>query len=108
MIFGKGYFAPHNEIGLIMGASSNDVRPIEMDWADIFMSYGLVGFVFTYGIALFLLYITFKKRKNKETQFYFIALCILIIFASTGGHVYGEAISATFLGIILAGSYMKE
>lgn len=108
MIFGKGYFAPHNEIGLIMGASGNDVRPIEMDWADIFMSYGLVGFVFTYGIALFLLYITFKKRKNKETQFYFIALCILIIFASTGGHVYGEAISATFLGIILAGSYMKE
>ncbi|MBD5542795.1 MAG: hypothetical protein HDR01_00765 [Lachnospiraceae bacterium] len=108
MIFGKGYFAPHNEIALIMDGFGNDVRPIEMDWADIFMSYGLVGFVFTYGIALFLLYVTFKNRKNKETQFYFIALCILVIFASTGGHVYGEAISATFLGIILAGSYMKE
>ena len=108
LIVGKGYFAPHNKVALLMTGTGNQVRPIEMDWADIFVAYGLIGVLFTYGVALVLLYRVYKGRKNKEIQMFFVALCIMVIFASTGGHVYGEAISATFLGIVLAGCYMKE
>ncbi|CAN7184347.1 hypothetical protein [Rossellomorea sp. LjRoot5] len=107
LLFGTGYFSLHNEMAyLFWGMGENDVRPIELDVFDIFYSYGTVGLCLTYGFFLYQLFRSFYSFTNKKAQPYFVALVSLLIFSVTGGHVFLEAISSTFLGISLAGWYI--
>lgn len=105
ILFGTGYFAIHNYIAIAFNYFI-DVRPIELDFFDIFYSYGIVGVLLTYGFFLFHLLKGIGNSINKLAQPYFVALVSLLIFSVTGGHVFMEALSSTFLGIVLAGWYI--
>lgn len=108
-IFGQGYFLPHHELSKITGyLATANVRPIEMDWADLIIGYGVWGLLFTYLPILYLLVKTFKKFRNPENQNYYCSILLLIAFGSLAGHVFTEAISSTFLAIAAAGLYMNS
>jgi O-antigen ligase like membrane protein len=107
ILLGMGYFDIHNKIAVAWNYF-RDVRPIELDIFDIFFSYGFVGVLLTYGYFLFHLFRSIKNVINKIAQPYFVSLVTLFIFSITGGHVFLEAISSTFLGISLAGWYIAD
>ena len=85
------------------------VRPIEMDWADLFVTYGIVGFLFSYLFVGSKLISMRSQRKMKEcgTPYYWATL-ILLIYGTFAGHLFFEAISSTFFGIVLAGLYISS
>jgi hypothetical protein len=105
ILFGTGYFDIHNQIALAWNYFI-DVRPIELDIFDIFYSYGVIGVLLTYGFFIFHLVRNIGNYIDKLAQPYFVALVSLLIFSLTGGHVFMEALSSTFLGISLAGWYI--
>lgn len=106
VIFGYGYFHIHNNIAIAFDMPIlNSVRPIELDMMDIFFSYGIIGLSLSYGFFFKWFAKGFKNVTSQSNQPYFIALLSLLIFSLTGGHVFLEAISSTFLGLLLAGWY---
>jgi len=106
-IFGSGYFNIHNGIAVIWGQGLNEVRPIELDLFDIFYSYGIIGVSLTYGYVIKKLCFNFRYRRHRQCKPYFVATIVLLIFSLLGGHVFLEAISSTFLGLVLAGWYIS-
>ena len=105
IVFGSGYYNFHHALSAVSGyLVTNNVRPIEFDWADIFFSYGLPILLLTYG---FLFYMLLKKNEIKPRRFYHVALAVMIIFSCMGGHVLFEAISSITLGSVLAGIAIK-
>ncbi|MCU5095061.1 O-antigen ligase family protein [Bacillus wiedmannii] len=107
VLFGVGYFNIHNAIAVAWQMDWNAVRPIELDFFDIFFSYGVIGILLTYGYFSFYFFKGFKNFKNKLAQPYFVTLVTLLIFSLLGGHVFLEAISSTFLGLCLAGWHIS-
>lgn len=102
ILWGMGSCNMQSLIGSLYSASSG-LKGIEMDLFDIFFSYGLIGVIFTYGIFFSM----FRYRaKNKQNNF-FINLCLvlILIFSILGGHVFTEAMSVTYVSIILSFKY---
>ena len=103
-LFGIGPYTLQSGIGSILNLSS--LRGVEMDFAEIFFAYGAV-------IALPLYYIILKaftwKAKDQKTAFC-DNLCLggMLIFSIFGGHVLTEAISATYLAMLLAFKYCRQ
>lgn len=97
---GRGYYAFHSIIGQWEGAK---VIPIEMDWADIFTSYGIVGFLFTYVYSLCILFRKKVIMQVRIIQVYFLSSLFVFLFGTFGGHLYFEAISSTFFSLVCSG-----
>jgi len=109
LLFGNGYFNIHNHIAMAWHMPDpNAVRPIELDFFDIFFSYGTLGLVLTYGYFLFYFIKGSRYASNYMSQPYFVALLTLLIFSVVGGHVFLEAISSTFFGLCLAGLFITK
>ena len=85
-----------------------EVRPIEMDWADLLLAYGPLSLLFTYAYGIQLLYRCRKHWRDRLVQPYYIATIILLGFSALAGHVYTEAISSTFLAFAMCGMILNE
>lgn len=107
ILFGVGYFNIHNDIAISWGMGLNDVRPVELDIFDILFSYGVLGVIFTYGFVVYHFFKGYKYIFHKKVQPYLVGTLSLLIFSVTGGHVFLEAISSTFLGLCLVGWYIS-
>lgn len=105
IIPGRGYYDVHHALGIQLGRIS--AIPIEMDWADILVSYGLLGLLYTYVFSIRIIINTWRIRKNKIIQGYFCSAVILLLFGTFAGHLFLEAISSTFYAIVLAGLAVK-
>lgn len=108
LLFGNGYYCFHNVLSEISGyLSTSIVRPIEFDWADLFVSYGFIMTFFVYGFLLTWLMKIVQSSKRSQAGFYLIAFGVLFVFSCLGGHVMFESISSTFLGLVLAGGVLS-
>lgn len=105
LIPGRGYYDVHYAVGRQLGIAAS--IPIEMDWADILVSYGLIGFFYTYAFSIKAIIRAWKVRKNRIIQGYFWAAVILLLYGSFAGHLFMEAISSTFYAIVIAGLMLK-
>lgn len=108
-LFGQGYYYSHNQLATLSSyLQTAEVRPIEMDWADLLLAYGPLSLLFTYGYGIGLLYRCRKKWRNRFVQPYYISTLILLAFSALAGHVYTEAISSTFLAFAMCGMSLNE
>lgn len=105
-LFGAGYYNFHHKLSVLSNYGPADVRPIEMDWADLFTAYGIVGIVITYGHVIAILKKSWKFRRYKEVQPYLLITVVLLFFSMFAGHVFTEAISSTFMAIAVCGMYV--
>lgn len=101
---GKGYYGIHKYIGELENLG---VIPIEMDWADILVSYGPIGFLYTYVFAIKRIVKSRKIIKTKSGQFYLLTATIILLYASLAGHLFFEALSSTFYALLLAGCFIN-
>ncbi len=102
LLLGSGYYTFHHELAVASDyLSTNAVRPIEFDWADLLFSYGIIATAVVYGFIASIIHKAFCI--SGEKPFYLIALVVLVVFGCFGGHVFFEAISSTYLGMVLAG-----
>lgn len=104
ILCGKGYSVSHFIFGIYDG---NVALPIEMDFVDIFVSYGLIGMIFTYFYSMLIIYLS-EMQCRKGTRFFFWSALVVLIYGTMAGHVFLEAISSTFFAIILAGLYISS
>lgn len=108
-LFGQGYYYSHNQLAIMSSyLTTAEVRPIEMDWADLLLAYGPLSLLFTYAYGIQLLYRCRKNWRNRLVQPYYIATIILLGFSALAGHVYTEAISSTFLAFAMCGMILNE
>lgn len=98
LFVGKGYYHFHTLVGATEGGA---MRPIEMEWADIFTSYGLVGMLYTYVYVIQSLIIC-MKRKCDEYKLHFWTAVLLLVYGSMAGHLFSEALSATLYAAVIA------
>lgn len=102
IFIGNGFYASQRELAISMGNVSF-YRGVEMDIFDIFFWYGIIGVLLSYG-SIVIVFLKAPFRRNfMSKQPFVIALICLLIFSILGGHVFGEALTSTFLGIIIAG-----
>lgn len=102
IFFGSGYYWIHN-IAARLEMTTSSVIPLEMDWADLLVTYGLIGFIFTYYFVLKRIIKAGNIRKIAGGTAYFWTSVILLLYGTFAGHLFFEAISSTFYGIALAG-----
>lgn len=105
LLFGTGAFYNQSIIGASLGI---DFKAIEMDLFDILFSYGLIGVIITYGFTLYVLLKNYKLMKYKERYAEIISVLSIIIFSILGGHVFSEAMSSVYLGIVLSLFYSNN
>ena len=107
-IFGSGYYWIHN-VAAGLEISSGNVIPIEMDWADLLVTYGFTGMIATYMFVIKRIIVNKKARKTKGGgSGYFWNSLILLLYGTFAGHLFFEAISSTFYAITIAGLVISE
>ena len=84
---------------------------VEIDFADIFFSYGILGLLYFIALLAFLLIQAYRFSNNsKYTNANFVLLMILFLIgiSTTAGHVFSSGMAAVFMGIVFALMYYKE
>ena len=99
VLFGKGVSNMQFLIGMESGWGI--IKNIEMDFFDLFFSYGLVSIFVTYGLVIFLC----RMRKSHSLNERKIMLLICIVFSILGGHVFLDSFGSTILSLVL-GMYL--
>lgn len=100
VFFGIGSYFNQSLISMALGFAT--IKNIEMDFFDILFSYGLIGVILTYGIVIYIVIKNIRKIiKNKLTA-EIIAVSSMIVFSFLAGHVFLDAMSATYLAIVVA------
>ena len=102
LVPGRGYFDLHHFVAIYLN-SSEPVLPIEMDFFDVFFSYGIPGLMFTYVFAVKTIFKARKTRKIGRIQGYYWSCVIILIYGVLAGHLFQEAISSTFYALSMAG-----
>lgn len=105
LTIGRGYYDIHHYVAILENMP-NDAIPLEMDWADILVTYGPIGFLYTY---VFSIRILLKSRHLNMVSYgvpFFWSGVILLLYGSLAGHLFLEAISSTFYAIIIAGCFI--
>ena len=105
-LFGHGYYASHSQLAQMSEYTKNVVRPVELDWMDLFLAYGPMSLVITYGHAGWGLLRNLKYLRTPEVEHYLISGALLLGFSAMAGHVFTEAISATFLALAVSGVHI--
>lgn len=101
IIIGRGYFDLHHFVAQYL-SSAELVLPIEMDFFDIFFSYGIPGLLFTYVYSVKAIVKAIPIRKNTNVQSNFVASIIILGYGILAGHLFQEAISSTFYALCIA------
>lgn len=89
--FGAGYYSSFSLDGFKRSI-------VEMDWFDLYFSYGIIGFtayLYFFRDALFSLFVS----KNNEMK---SMLLIFFMYSFLGGHIIVNSMTATFLAICLS------
>ena len=102
IVTGRGYFNLHHFVAQYLN-TSDMVLPIEMDFFDVFFSYGVPGLLFTYVYAIKAILHAREKRKVARIQGYYWSSVIILIYGVLAGHLFQEAISSTFYALSIAG-----
>ncbi|MCH1960638.1 O-antigen ligase family protein [Romboutsia hominis] len=98
IIFGIGML---NEQILLGKYLSMPLKLIEMDFFDLFYSYGIVGMLIVYGYFISIMY---RYGTIKENGFKFtLALIAILTLGGIGGHVFWNAIGGSILAIVCCG-----
>lgn len=93
--FGAGYYSSF----ALNGFNRNIV---EMDWFDLYFSYGIIGFMtYVYFFKDIVFSLFFSKHNEMK-----IMLLIFFVYSFLGGHILVNSMTATFLAICL--SYSSE
>lgn len=100
ILFGIGSY--YNQINISSALEMKNIKNIEMDLFDILFSYGVIGVLITYGIAIYIIAKSLKKIKNNKLTAEIIAFVSMMIFSILAGHVFSDAMSATYLSIVVA------
>ncbi|MEZ2718731.1 O-antigen ligase family protein [Niallia circulans] len=104
LLFGVGNHQHMSETGeyLFKGPKS-----IEMDFFDVFFSYGIIGILLIYGyLTKIFVKVMFNKNVIKRYFRYYLGFVILAIYSFLGGHVLFSAMSGTYLALICSGLLM--
>jgi hypothetical protein len=84
---------------------------VEIDIADIFFAYGIIG------LALFVIlisYIIYKAKLLKRQKIYpfsglvYVMIFVLLGISTIAGHVFSSGMAAIFLGLLFSLMYIKE
>lgn len=89
--FGAGYYSSFSLDGFKRSI-------VEMDWFDLYFSYGIIGFtayLYFFKDAVFSLF--FSKRYEMKSM-----LLIFFMYSFLGGHIIVNSMTATFLAICLS------
>lgn len=89
--FGAGYYSSFSLDGFKRSI-------VEMDWFDLYFSYGIVGFtayLYFFKDAVFSLF--FSKRYEMKSM-----LLIFFMYSFLGGHIIVNSMTATFLAVCLS------
>lgn len=89
--FGAGYYSSFSLDGFKRSI-------VEMDWFDLYFSYGIIGFV-AYVSFFKDTILSFLFSKNNETK---SMLIIFFLYSFMGGHIIVNSMTATFLAICLS------
>lgn len=95
--FGAGYYTSFSLDGLKRSI-------VEVDWFDLYFSYGIIGFVtylYFFKDVLFSLFVS----KNSEVK---NMLFIFLIYSFLGGHIIVNSMTVTFLAICLSYAYVCD
>jgi len=102
-------FSPYDisqEIGFNIGRAN---RIIEMDFFDLFFSYGLVGIAFIYTYYLSVIKKSIRKIKNSKLEYsYLIGYIFIMGFSTFAGHVLFSAMASTIFALICCGMISIE
>jgi hypothetical protein len=88
----------------------NKGKAVEIDIADIFFSYGIIG------LSLFVVLLTFLfvrlKIIDKELYIYSPFINLMLIFllciSVTAGHVFGSGMAGIFIGLLFSLMFVKQ
>ncbi|MED4224248.1 O-antigen ligase family protein [Neobacillus cucumis] len=99
--FGEGKTQYMVETGKYVGLP---LKAVEMDFWDVFFSYGVFGvlLIYTY-LCKYLLMAIKGFHKNFKYSFAFL---ITFVYSFTGGHVLFSALAGTYLALICCGLYV--
>lgn len=106
LTIGRGYYDIHHYVAILENMT-NDAIPLEMDWADILVTYGPIGYLYTYVFSIRILVKSRYINKDSEGMPFFWAGVILLFYGTLAGHLFLEAISSTFYAIVIAGCFIK-
>ena len=95
LFLGKGAY----NMQVLIGHASmwGTLKNVEMDFFDIFFSYGLLGIVVTYGLVV----AVYKQRKNRSSRALKVLFYICVFFSVLGGHIFQDSFGSTILALVL-------
>lgn len=120
VFFSNTYKTYKDEYSLIekiigMGQSQyeliNSGNIVEVDFADIFFAYGIVGLFYFLAIILFLIVQAMRFSKNNKyifANFVLLMTLVLLAISTTAGHVFSSGMAAVFTGMLLSLMYFKK
>ncbi|MBS5950624.1 MAG: O-antigen ligase family protein [Clostridium sp.] len=100
LFLGIGSYFNQYLISIALGYPT--IKNIEMDFFDILFSYGVIGVLLTFGIVIYIVVKNIKKIIKNRLTAELIAVSAMILFSFLAGHVFPDAMSATYLAIIVA------
>lgn len=76
---------------------------IEIDYLDIFIHYGIIGFLIYYYPILSFIINTLKRREkiNAEILFYFLIFGLIVLISSLAGHILAAPAVSIYLVLIM-------
>ena len=99
VLFGVGMY--FNQWAIANTLGFNTIKNIEMDLFDIFFSNGVIGILVTYGYFIYIFVKNFKMNLANRRVAEIISFIAMIIFSLLAGHVFPDAMSATFIAMIV-------
>lgn len=100
LVFGIGSYFNQELISSALGFPT--IKNIEMDFFDILFSYGIIGVLLTYGIVIYIVIKNMNKIIKERLTGEIISVISMIVFSFLAGHVFQDAMSATYLAIVVA------
>lgn len=97
-LFGYGMYIKDS---IIANELVRNLKEIEMDFFDIYYSYGIIGIIIIYGY-----FIKYIKPFTKTSGYYFkyrLSFIIIIILGFLGGHVFWGALAGSIFSIVVCG-----
>jgi len=84
---------------------------VEIDIADIFFAYGVVGLTLFISLITFLIVQAYKFKKSGKYPFSGLVIVILFILlgiSTIAGHVFSSGMAAVFIGLLFSLMYVKK
>lgn len=75
-------------------------QTVEMDPFDTFLNYGYIGLVMCYTFYLYLLFISIKTYKNKNSKLVIFINITIIMASSFAGHILYSGMASCFIALI--------